>query len=79
MSLVRDIRASFKTKGLEYVSIAESPSNRDKSVLTYKDGAGKTMTKEIAIRLDDLEEAVREVDLIDPDGLADYMLGNISE
>lgn len=78
-SLVRDIRDSFKTKGLEYVSIEESPKSRDKSLLTYKDGSGKTLTKEIAIRLDNLQEAVREVDLIDPDGLADYLLGNVSE
>lgn len=73
-SLIRDIRDSFKSKGLEYVSIAESPDPK-KTVLTYRDGSGKTLTKEIAIPLSDLEEAVREVDVIDPDGLADYLLG----
>jgi hypothetical protein len=78
-SLIRDIRDSFKTKGLEYVSIEESSKNREKSLLTYKDASGKTLTKEISIRLDNLQEAVREVDLIDPDGLADYLLGNVSE
>ena len=75
MSIVRDIRDSFKAKGLQYVSIEESPKDREKSVLTYKDASGKTQTKEIAIRLDNLEEALREVNIIDPDGLADYLLG----
>jgi hypothetical protein len=75
MSLMKGVRDSFKAKGLEYVSIKESPNDRDKSTLTYKDGSGKTLTKEIAIRLDNLEEALREVGILDPDGLADYLLG----
>jgi hypothetical protein len=75
MSLMKGVRDSFKAKGLEYVSIEESPKDRDKSVLTYKDGSGKTLTKEISIRLDNLEEALREVGILDPDGLADYLLG----
>ena len=74
-SLIRDIRNSFKAKGLEYVSITESPKDSNKTVLTYKDASGKTLTKEVAIRLDNLEEALREVDLIDPDDLANYLLG----
>jgi len=77
-SLMRDMKDSFKAKGMEFVSIQESPKNRDKSLLTYKDGSGKTLTKEIDIRLDNLQEAVREVDLIDPDGLADYLLAEVS-
>jgi len=76
-SLIRDIRDSFKIKGLEYVSMAESKDPK-KTVLTYKDESGKTVTKEIAIQLSDLEEAVREVDVIDPDGLADYLLGDFT-
>jgi len=76
VSLVKDIRDSFKAKGLQYVSIEESPKDRDKSLLTYKDASGKTLTKEVAIRLDNLEEALSEVNIIDPDGLADYLLGN---
>lgn len=75
MSIVRDISDSFKAKGLEYISIEESTKDRDKSVLTYKDASGKTLTKEIPIRLDNLEEALRDVNIIDPDGLADYLLG----
>jgi hypothetical protein len=72
---MRDIRDSFKAKGLEYVSIQESTTNREKTLLTYKDASGKTLTKEIDIRMDNLQEALREVDIIDPDGLADYLLG----
>jgi len=75
VSLVRGIRDSFKAKGLQYVSIEESPKDRDKTLLTYKDASGNTLTKEIAIRLDNLEEALSEVNIIDPDGLADYLLG----
>ena len=36
---------------------------------------GKTLTKEIGVPLSDLEETVAEIDVIDPDGLADYLLG----
>lgn len=75
MSLSKGIRDSFKAKGLEYVSIEESSKDRDKTVLTYKDSSGKTLTKEIAIRLDNLEDALTEIGIIDPDGLADYLLG----
>ena len=75
MSLIRDIRDAFKTKGLEYVSISESPNNPKKTVLTYKDGSGKTLTKEIGVPLSDLEETLTEVDILDPDDLANYLLG----
>lgn len=74
-SLMKDVRDSFKSKGLEYVSMAESPKDPKKTVLTYTDGAGKTLTKEIGVPLSDLEETVAEIDVIDPDGLADYLLG----
>ena len=74
-SLMKDIQDSFKAKGLQYVSIEESSSDPDKSVLTYKDSSGKTLTKEIAIRLDNLEDTVAEVDAIDPEDLAKFLLG----
>ena len=74
MSLIVDIRDSFKSKGLEFVSIAELKDPK-KTMLTYKDTSGKTVTKELDIPLSDLQEAIREVDVIDPDGLADYLLG----
>jgi hypothetical protein len=75
MSLMRDVKDSFKSKGLEYVSMAESPKDSKKTVITYKDASGKILTKEIGVRLADLEETVAEIDVIDPDGLADYLLG----
>jgi hypothetical protein len=75
MSLMNEVREAFKAKGLTYVSIEESTNDREKSLLTYKDASGKTLTKEISIRLDNLQEALREVGIIDPDGLADYLLG----
>jgi len=76
MSLVRDIRDSFKAKGLDFVSLTESPKDRKKTVITYKDGSGKTLTKEASIELAQLEETITEIDIIDPDGLADYLLGD---
>jgi len=74
-SLIRDIRDAFKGKGLEYVSIAESPGDAKKTVLTYKDASGKTMTKEIGAPLSEVKENVSEIDIIDPDDLANYLLG----
>ena len=74
-SLMRDIRDSFKSKGLEYISIAQSPDNPKKTILTYKDGTGKTLTKEIGGPLSEVEETVTEIDMIDPEDLADYLLG----
>ncbi len=75
--LIRDIRDSFKAKGLEFVSLTESPDPK-KTVLTYNDGSGNTLTKEILVQLFDLEEAVRAADVLDPTGLADYLLGDSS-
>lgn len=73
-SLIKDIRDSFNNKGLEYVSMVESPADQKKTVLTYKDGTGKKLTKEIAIPLADLEETVAELDAVDPEEIADYLL-----
>ena len=73
-SLIEDVRDSFKSKGLEYVSLEESAADRKKSILTYKDGSGKTLSKEIALPLSELEDVVAEVEAIDPDDLADYLL-----
>jgi hypothetical protein len=74
MSLIQDIRDSFKGKGLEYVSIKESSKDQNKSVLTYRDGSGKTVTKEIAMPLSELEDTVAEIEIIDPDDIATYLL-----
>jgi hypothetical protein len=76
MALIQDIQASFKAKGLQYVSMSESTKDRQKTVITYKDSAGKTLTKDRDIELEQLKEDVAEVDIIDPDGLCDFILGN---
>jgi len=75
MSLIRDIRDSFKARGLEYVSMKESSTDPKKTVITYKDAAGNTQTKEVAVELSQLEETVAEIDVIDPDDIANYLLG----
>ena len=73
-SLINDIRDSFKAKGLEYVSVKGAAADQKKSVLTYKDGTGKVITKEISMALEELEDTVAEIDEIDPDDLATYLL-----
>ena len=72
-SLIEDVRNSFKAKGLEYVSLAES-ADPNKSVLTYKDGSGKNLTRELSIPLGELEDVIAEIEALDPDDLADYLL-----
>lgn len=73
-SLIQEVRGSFKSKGLEFVSLSESSADPEKSVLTYKDSSGKTVTKEIPIRLSDLEDLVDEIEALDPEDLANYLL-----
>lgn len=77
MALIQDIQASFRAKGLQYVSMAEDTQDRKKTIVTYKDSKGKTLTKERDIELEQLKEDVSEVDIIDPDGLCDFILGNV--
>ncbi len=76
MSLMEDIRDSFKRKGLEFVSITEAADERDKSMLTYKDVSERVITRMVDIRLDDLEEVVEAVYNVDPTDLANYLLGD---
>jgi hypothetical protein len=73
-SLIQDIKDSFKSKGFEYVSIKESTTDQYKSILTYKDDSAKTVTKEISMPLADLEDTLAEIEVIDPDDLATYLL-----
>jgi hypothetical protein len=56
---------------LEFVSLTDAGNNRSR--LTYKDGA-KLMTKEFEMPLSELEETVEELDIMDPDDLAEYLL-----
>jgi hypothetical protein len=71
MPLIGDVRDSFKAKGLEFVSLTDAGNNRSR--LTYKDG-DKVVTKEFGIPLSELEDTVEELDVMDPDDLADYLL-----
>lgn len=73
-SLIEDVRSSFKRRGLEYLSLAESDKDPQKSVLRYKDASGKSLTKEVPIPLSDLEDTIAEIEALDPDDLADYLL-----
>ena len=73
-SLIEVIRDSFRSKGLEYVSLTESAANPKKSVLTYRDSSGRTLTKEVSLPLSELEDMVAEIEALDPDDLADYLL-----
>ncbi len=73
-SLIEEVRSSFKSKGLEFVSMIESPGKPDRSLLQYKDASGKTLTKEIAMPLSELEDVVDEIEALDPEDLADYLL-----
>lgn len=73
--MMDDLKSSFQKKGFEFVSLTESSVDPEKSILTYTDGSGKTITKDVKIRLDSLEDTVEAVDLIDPDDLANFLLG----
>ena len=74
MALRGDIANSFQKKGFTFVSLNESTENPDHTTLVYIDRAGKTVTKEIQIRLSELEDTVNAIDVIDPEDLADYLL-----
>jgi 3-dehydroquinate dehydratase len=76
MSLIEDIKDSFKKKGLEFVSITEATDDRDKSILTYRDASEGLVTRTVDIRIDDLEEAVEAVYNVDPMDLANYLLSD---
>jgi hypothetical protein len=73
-SLIEDVRNSFKSKGLEYISLTESATDPKKSILKYKDGSGNTLTREVALPLSELEDMVDEIEALDPDDLAEYLL-----
>jgi hypothetical protein len=76
MSLVEDVRASFQAKGLTFVSLTESSEDPEKTTVTYTDGSGKTMRREVKTRLEMLEEMMADLDRMQmgPAGLADFLL-----
>ncbi len=69
-----DVKEAFAKKGLEFISLTESTYDPDRSVLTYRDISGKTVIKEVAMRLSDLEETVVTVDMVDPTDIANFLL-----
>ena len=74
MTLRGDIADSFQKKGLKFVSLNESAQNSERTTLVYVDGSGKRVSKEIEIRLSELEDTVSAIDVIDPEDLADFLL-----
>jgi hypothetical protein len=74
MALRPDISDSFDKKGLKFVSLNESTLDPEKSTLIYNDGSGKAVSKEIAIRLEELEDTLSTLDAIDPEDLANFLL-----
>jgi hypothetical protein len=74
MSLVEDVRASFQAKGLTFVSLTESTEDPERTTLTYTDGAGRTVRREVNIRLEELENTVAALDRMDPTDLANFLL-----
>ncbi len=74
MTLRGDIAKSFRTKGLTFVSLNESAANPEGSTLVYTDVSGKQTTKEIGIRLEELEDTVEALDAIDPEDIANFLL-----
>jgi hypothetical protein len=74
MSLVEDVRAAFRAKGLTFVSMTESKEDPENTTLTYTDGSGKTVQKEVKIRLEELENTVAVLDGMDPADLANFLL-----
>jgi len=74
MPLVEDVRTAFRAKGLNFVSLAESSEGRNKTTLTYTDESGRTVHKEIDMRLEELEDTVAALDGMDPEDLANFLL-----
>lgn len=75
MTLRGDIAESFQKKGLTFVSLNESDRDPEtKTTLVYIDAGGKTVSKDIEIRLSELEDTVSAIDVIDPEDLADFLL-----
>lgn len=74
MTLRDDIIDSFRVKGLKFVSLNESTTNPQGSTLVYEDASGKSISKEIGIRLSELEDTVTALDVMDPDDIANFLL-----
>lgn len=74
MTLRGEVADSFKEKGLKFVSLSESLTDPQKTTLVYVDASGKTVSKEITMRLSELEDTISALDAMDPADLANYLL-----
>jgi hypothetical protein len=74
MTLRDDITSEFEKKGFKFVSLNESTVDPQKSTLLYIDSAGKTVSKEINIRISELEDTLTTLEVMDPEDLADFLL-----
>jgi nucleoside diphosphate kinase len=74
MPLRDDITAEFEKKGLKFVSLNESTIDPQKSTLVYIDSSGKSVNKEINIRISELEDTLTVLEAMDPEDLANFLL-----
>jgi nucleoside diphosphate kinase len=74
MPLRDDITEGFEKKGLKFVSLRESTVDPNGSTLLYIDASGKTITKEIKIRISELEDTLTVLEAMDPEDLANFLL-----
>jgi hypothetical protein len=69
-----DINLGFEKKGLKFVSLNESTIDPQKSTLIYIDSSGKTVNKEIGMRISQLEDTMTVLEVMDPEDLANFLL-----
>lgn len=74
MPLREDIAEGFEKKGLKFVSLNESKADSQKTTLLYLDGSGKSVSKEINIRLSELEDTLTVLEAMDPEDMASFLL-----
>jgi nucleoside diphosphate kinase len=74
MPLRDDITTEFEKKGLKFVSLKESAIDPQKSTLLYIDSSGKSVSKEISIRISELEDTLTVLESMDPEDLANFLL-----
>lgn len=74
MLLRDDVSFGFEKKGLKFVSLNESSIDPQKSTLIYIDGSGRTVNKEIGMRISQLEDTMTVLEAMDPEDLANFLL-----
>lgn len=69
-----DVTVGFEKKGLTFVSLNESLIDPQKSTLIYIDRSGRTVNKEIDMRISQLEDTMTVLEVMDPEDLANFLL-----